>query len=75
MWSGDHAISFYDGFTTMQVPGGYFGSRPFVLDNNIVWEEHDEIYVGTVVPAPGAVLLATLGLSLAGWKLRRREEL
>ena len=30
---------------------------------------------GGVVPAPGAFLLGSLGLSLAGWKLRRREEL
>jgi hypothetical protein len=28
-----------------------------------------------VVPAPGAIILGTLGLSLAGWKLRRGEEL
>lgn len=28
----------------------------------------------TFVPAPGAFLLATLGLSLAGWKLRRQKE-
>ena len=28
----------------------------------------------TIVPAPGAFLLGSIGLSLAGWKLRRREE-
>jgi hypothetical protein len=27
-----------------------------------------------VVPVPGAFVLGTLGLSVAGWKLRRREE-
>ena len=27
-----------------------------------------------VVPAPGAVLHGMIGLSLAAWKLRRREE-
>ena len=27
-----------------------------------------------VIPVPSAVLLGTLGLSLAGWKLRRREK-
>jgi hypothetical protein len=29
----------------------------------------------TVVPVPGAFLLGTIGLSLAGWKFRKRKEL
>jgi len=29
----------------------------------------------TPVPVPGAVLLGSIGLALAGWKLRRRKEL
>jgi len=47
---------------------------------------HDQIFVNdlgfrvasvsepAVIPVPGAVLLGTLGLSVAGWKLRRREK-
>jgi len=33
-----------------------------------------DIYVSHVVPVPSAVLLASLGLSVAGMKLRRRKE-
>ena len=33
-----------------------------------------DIYVSYVVPAPSALLLGSIGLSLAGWKLRRRKE-
>jgi len=33
-----------------------------------------EVHDLYVIPAPSAILLATLGLSLAGWKLRRRKE-
>jgi hypothetical protein len=33
----------------------------------------DDLEFDTVVPAPGAFILGTLGLSVAGWKLRRRK--
>lgn len=33
------------------------------------------VSIAPVVPTPGAILLGALGLSLAGWKLRRRQRL
>jgi hypothetical protein len=35
----------------------------------------DEIGELTIIPAPAAVVLCSVGLGLAGWKLRRRKEL
>jgi hypothetical protein len=35
----------------------------------------DEIGQLTLIPAPGAVILGSIGLSLAGWKLRKRKQL
>jgi hypothetical protein len=32
-----------------------------------------DIYVSHVIPTPDALLLGTIGLSFAGWKLRRRK--
>ena len=41
---------------------------PMTLDPGIYWFSHD----ATLVPVPGAMLLGSLGLSLAGWLCRRR---
>lgn len=51
-----------------------------ISGTNVVWQGWDghdtEIYLAKyVVPTPSAILLATLGLDVAGWKLRKRKGL
>ena len=53
----------YDGHTTFNLIGG---------STDVIVIDYMKLSIdGSVVPLPGAVLLGTLGLSLAGWKLRR----
>ena len=47
----------------------YFLFDVYQLGNDLVFEATH------VVPLPGAVILGSLGLAVAGWKLRKRKEL
>jgi hypothetical protein len=49
---------------TFDLQHDYEGSETTVLLDNVAV---------SLVPAPGAVLLASIGLSCAGWKLRKRQ--
>jgi hypothetical protein len=51
----------------------YLGkSYPFRI--SYVGYTGNDVVLTSVVPVPGAVLLGSIGLALAGWKLRRHEE-
>jgi len=59
--------------------------NPVFYEKTVVWENSNssnqfDIYGLTisesaVVPVPGAVLLGSIGMAFAGWKLRRRRDL
>jgi hypothetical protein len=48
----------------------YTLNTPITLEPGIYWFSHD----ATIIPAPGAILLASIGVGLVGW-LRRRKNL
>jgi len=49
----------------------YFGIRASTKDT-VSGDPDPEINAVATVPLPGAVLLGAIGLSLAGWRLRRK---
>ena len=78
MWEAyyaeDHEIC--SNFAGQITDNSYDDCYPVISGTNVAWHGWDgsdyEIFMATyVVPAPGAVLLGILGLSVAGAKLRK----
>jgi hypothetical protein len=66
--------SSHDEFFGLYYPDSYSGGK-FLYDIGSGWAHYnnDDLSFRTyVTPAPGAVLLAAIGLSVAGWRLRRK---
>ena len=74
-----------DGTTLTIVNADFSTFRGFVSDGaaftsmslsipgpTIQWPTVDDFYVGQVIPAPGAILLASIGAGFVGWLRRRR---
>jgi len=70
-WSADPAIEYVSGLwgagTGLALP-----STPTTVANGLYRFGPNFQFTDTVVPVPGAALLGILGLSCAGWRLRRR---
>ena len=73
MAQGERAVALYNvAFATDADPGT--STDQFVQGFLDVYADALGVDDVTMVPAPGAVLLGVLGLAMAGWKARRRQE-
>lgn len=83
----DNKIWVYDGLTSTTLESGATNDRYHQINasGDVVWQAYDgsdyEIYLATfvpdsippdVIPVPGAALLGVIGLSFAGYRLRRQ---
>jgi hypothetical protein len=66
-WNCDYVTPFIGGDTEIELISGIAYLDNFVVDSGT-------IYNVNVVPVPGAVLLGSMGISLAGWLLRKRRQ-
>lgn len=78
----DAGVSSFEGTITRNVPSIFIGTGPVMLefslahDNDINDPETTVVLDSvTLVPVPGAFVLGSLGLGLAGWRLRKRRPL
>jgi hypothetical protein len=81
-WTGydgtDYEIFYWDGNKTIQVTDNQTNDfRPSLYGTMLAWDGYDpithsyEIYY-TVIPAPGAFILGSIGVGFATWLRRRR---
>ena len=76
-WESAEQLSFFDAFfdspdARLAYPAISGDGQSLYFTYSMSGPYGHDIYVSHVVPLPGTALLGVLGLSVAGWRLRRR---